>query len=356
MLAYYLLYGDNIQPFPSGFQMISGDPNRRNFTCAVPEPPKSLWTGYEVTQPALAQKALGFNCLNYAAPAEASLGRHFLPDKAFLDANCADGVRFELMFPSCWNGKDLDAPDHKSHMAFPDQVMSGNCPPGFETRVPSLFFETIWNTQEFIGQEGQFVISNGDVLGYGYHGDFMEAWEPGFLEQAINTCTNPSGVVEDCNIFDVVSDDDMTSCLAQTPGPITAEKAAGPLTALLGDNPITTGPEPANFGIVSNNTGSFVPIASAVSAILPSGSSSVAASNNVKVAAAAPAPVPASAVSSEPAAASPSCASRKMVVKGAEAWDICIEEEIVHVTADGVPIVDAKAKRHLHNHIHKHHA
>lgn len=145
--------------------MISGDTNLRNFTGPVPDPPKSLWTPAESTQFALSQKALGFNCLNYAVAPEGSLSRHFLPDKAYLDANCTDGVRFELMFPSCWNGVDVDSANHKDHVAFPDLVMTGNCPDDYPVRLVSLFYETIWNTNEFVDQEGQFVIANGDPTG-----------------------------------------------------------------------------------------------------------------------------------------------------------------------------------------------
>lgn len=92
--SYYLLYTDaadptgNITAFPEGFQMISGDKQQRNFTWPVPDPPKSDWTGDQTSQFALQQKALGFNCLNYAAAPEGSLYRHFLPDKSYLDANC----------------------------------------------------------------------------------------------------------------------------------------------------------------------------------------------------------------------------------------------------------------------------
>lgn len=162
---YYLLYGDNIQAFPKGFQLLAGSTRLRNFTGPVPDPPKSLWTAAESTQFALSQKAIGFNCLDYSKDPEASLYRHFLPDKAYLDANCLNGLRLELMFPSCWNGKDLDSPDHKSHMAYPNLVMSGDCPSGFETRTPSLFYETIWNTYAYNGVEGEFVLSNGDPTG-----------------------------------------------------------------------------------------------------------------------------------------------------------------------------------------------
>lgn len=147
--------------------MISGDTNQRNFSnYAVPDLQKSDWTGVYQSQAFLRQAAIGFNCLNYAATPEGSLYRHFLPDKAYLDANCLDGVRFELMFPSCWNrSAGLTSHDKKSHVAFPSEVMTGNCPEGFSERLPSLFYETIWNTYEFVGQAGQFVLANGDPTG-----------------------------------------------------------------------------------------------------------------------------------------------------------------------------------------------
>ena len=155
----------SLSAFPAGFEMIAGDTNQRNFTYPVPDVEKSLWTGEYAEQPFLRQAAVGFNCLNYAKTPEGSLYRHFLPDKAYLDANCADGVRFELMFPSCWNGKDITSKDKKSHVAYPSQVMTGECPEGFPERLPSLFYETIWATNAFAGKNGKFIISNGDPTG-----------------------------------------------------------------------------------------------------------------------------------------------------------------------------------------------
>lgn len=165
MLAYYLLYGENIQAFPKNFRLLAGDTRQRNFTWPVPDPPKSDWSGAETSQFALGQKALGFNCLDYNKTPEPSLYRHFMPDKSYLDANCPDGIRLELMFPSCWNGNDTDSENHKSHMAYPSLVMDGVCPDGFETRTPSLFYETIWNTAAFDGEDGQFLLANGDPTG-----------------------------------------------------------------------------------------------------------------------------------------------------------------------------------------------
>ncbi|KAL5313621.1 hypothetical protein ACEPPN_018042 [Leptodophora sp. 'Broadleaf-Isolate-01'] len=246
MLAYYLLYPNagntSLSAFPAGFEMIAGDTNQRNFTYPVPDVEKSLWFGEYAEQPFLRQAALGFNCLNYAKTPEGSLYRHFLPDKAYLDANCADGVRFELMFPSCWNGKDRTSKDKKSHVAYPSQVMTGDCPSGFPERLPSLFYETIWATNAFKGKSGQFIISNGDPTGYGYHGDFMMGWDEAFLQSAVNTCTNLSGKIEDCPLFDIQSVSDFSSCELDLPKAIANEEVLSALPAIPGNPMIANGP------------------------------------------------------------------------------------------------------------------
>lgn len=151
--------------------MISGDNFRRNYTAGNykgPDPPASQWKALKQdTQNILAQRALGFFCLNYNQAPEASLSRHYLPDKSFLDANCKNGVQFELAFPSCWNGKDVDSKNHADHVAFPGFVTSGDCPKGFDVRVPTLLYRVIWNTFAFEKRRGRFVIANGDVTGKG---------------------------------------------------------------------------------------------------------------------------------------------------------------------------------------------
>jgi hypothetical protein len=168
MLAYYLLIGDNLKAFPEGFQMLAGDTRLRNFTGPVPDPPTSAWTADDMSQLSLGQKAIGMNCMNYGRAPEGSRYRHFLPTKEYMDDNCADGIRAEIMFPSCGTG-EATADDHKSHMAYPNMVDGGQCPEGFETRYPTLFYETIWNTNKFKGMPGQFTFSNGDPTGMFTH-------------------------------------------------------------------------------------------------------------------------------------------------------------------------------------------
>jgi hypothetical protein len=115
MLAYYLYYLSNVTAFPEGFQMIAGNPNLRQFDGLFPDTDLSSWPTYPSDQFFLEQRALGFNCLNYAKTPEPSLYRHQLPSKEYMDANCTDGLRLELAFPSCGNGS-LDSSDHKSHV------------------------------------------------------------------------------------------------------------------------------------------------------------------------------------------------------------------------------------------------
>ncbi|KAI2643155.1 hypothetical protein GGS21DRAFT_1321 [Xylaria nigripes] len=255
MLAYYLPRGENVTAFPPGFQMVAGSTLRRDYTVGdpyVPDPPQSNWAALKQTgQSDLEQRAIGFNCLNYQAPAEPSLFRHYLPNKTFTDASCTDGVRFELMFPSCWNG-ELDSPDHKSHVAYPDLVGNGNCPPTHPLRLITLFFETIWDTHntKFLGKSGSFVMANGDRTGFGYHGDFISGWEPTFLQSAVDTCTNESGELSDCGVFTsngpLLTQEEQGQCKFTMPAELANVNAlADPMPSLPGGVQIQDGPQSA---------------------------------------------------------------------------------------------------------------
>ena len=70
------------------------------------------------------------------------------------------------MFPACWDGKNKDSLNHKDHVAYTSMIVDGgDCPDDFPVRIPALFYETIWNTQKLAGQDGQFVLANGDPTG-----------------------------------------------------------------------------------------------------------------------------------------------------------------------------------------------
>ena len=163
--------------------------------------------------------------------------------------NCRDGLRAQSVMRSCWDGVNLDSPDHKSHMAYPDGIDNGKCPDTHKHHLVTIFYEVWYNVNRFnqLNDGGRFVLSTGDATGYGHHADFMNGWDKDVLSRAVQTCTNNSGVIEDCPVFTnenrFVPDDVMNSCAAHNPLP--EEKVTGLLPYLPGCIAITKGPAPA---------------------------------------------------------------------------------------------------------------
>ena len=72
----------------------------------------------------------------------------------------------------CWDGKNLDSPDHTSHVSYPASgtfESNGPCPATHPVKLPQLMFEVIWDTTAFNDkalwpQDGSqpFVFSQGD--------------------------------------------------------------------------------------------------------------------------------------------------------------------------------------------------
>ncbi len=65
---------------------------------------------------------------------------------------CAGGIRSVITFPTCWNGKDTDSPNHMDHVAYPntgagyvDVGSNGNCPASHPVSIPQVMYEVIWD-------------------------------------------------------------------------------------------------------------------------------------------------------------------------------------------------------------------
>ncbi|KAI0823488.1 WSC-domain-containing protein [Trametes gibbosa] len=237
---YYLVRNgpknEKVHAFPPGLRMVAGDTTRRTYNAS-----------------SFADQAVSYVCLDYSGAHNNDPDWAERPD--FFDHNCPDGMRAQVFFPSCWDGKNLDSADHKSHMAYPIQnYNSGDCPDSHPVHLVSLFYEMFVSVDQFeYHGKGTWVLANGDTTGDGHHGDFQDGWDTDLLQEALDTCTNMNGNIDDCPPLKAVVDQAAAdACVLETS--IVDEDIGlnGPIAKLPGCNPIygtneacTNGADPA---------------------------------------------------------------------------------------------------------------
>lgn len=249
MTVYYIQpIGSNekVRAFPKGFRMIAGNPmSRTRRTSGTND---------------VDARSIGFRCFgsNFASDNQYPHPNTGSRDTVALPAGkCDGGIRSNIFFPSCWNGKDLDPPDHASHMAYPTGNIGrdglffhvGSCPSSHPIRMPLLFFEIVWDTRQFNSMwpsSGQpFVFSMGDPTGYGQHADYVFGWQGDALQRAMDQCTDIGGDPNSCRALTVQNDAEMNRC---TMNSVVNERVEGTyLNALPGCNPIQSGPASATM-------------------------------------------------------------------------------------------------------------
>lgn len=160
--------GQKITPFPAGLQIITGDARSTsdsqnsgvyNWHCGFPG--------------------------NY--PTIYGEGR-LIPT-----CNQGDALTLSLVFPQCWDGKNLDSPDHQAHMAHPQ---GSSCPASHPVIVPEITFNIYWTNAD-TSTAGWYLSSDrhgGLNLpgGTTTHGDWVGAWHPDILRTFVEDCNNQS--------------------------------------------------------------------------------------------------------------------------------------------------------------------
>lgn len=248
MTVYYVQPSNNqkVTSFPKGFRMIVGNPMVRNNTHS---------DANSAAARGITWRCFGANFQSdnaYPHPGTGPRDTIELPKQA-----CAGGIRSNIFFPSCWNGRDLDPPDHSSHVTWPTGTiprdghlfMGGSCPASHPIRLPLLFLEIVWDTRQFNANwpsSGQpFVLSQGDPTGFGQHADYVFGWEGDSLQRAMDRCTDLSGNPSGCRELTLVSDADMNRCTQQSRVDEVIEGRY--LPALPGCNPVQNGPNQATM-------------------------------------------------------------------------------------------------------------
>ena len=102
-----------------------------------------------------------------------------------IPTSCVAGSQVNVRYqsPSCWDGVNLDSPNHKSHMSYP---VGGYCPATHPVAVPMLEFKIAFPAS---GDLSQARLASG--RGYTWHYDFFNAWDnPAILDALVTHCIN----------------------------------------------------------------------------------------------------------------------------------------------------------------------
>jgi hypothetical protein len=146
-----------IKPFPAGLRMVAGD---HMATAANPQ----------------STRLVNWKCGDG------------LDGTATPPARCGDLLRLRVEFPNCWDGRNLDSSNHKSHMAYSPSSGRG-CPSSHPVPVPSLHLNFKWKVS---GALSGVALSSGGV--HSGHADFFNSWNQDAQAQLVRQCLNRSMV------------------------------------------------------------------------------------------------------------------------------------------------------------------
>ena len=102
---------------------------------------------------------------------------------------CSPGswVTMGVGFPQCWDGRNLDSPDHRSHMAYPD---GSGCPASHPVALPAIGINVSWQVPS--SGNGSWRLSSdtysGGEGGYSGHADWWNGWDPATMQTWIDNC------------------------------------------------------------------------------------------------------------------------------------------------------------------------
>jgi hypothetical protein len=130
------------------------------------------------------------------------------PDIVQAARNCPVGNKLGAVInaPQCWDGKNLDSPDHRSHVGYPSYGTWGylKCPMTHPYVIPSFTMGVWYTTDADLDRSGTWNASrptwhlSSDVMpgmpmmkpGTTFHADWFGAWDDGIMKMWTDHCIN----------------------------------------------------------------------------------------------------------------------------------------------------------------------
>lgn len=165
--AYRGIEPKNVKPIPTGLVMLAGDPNNK-----TPDPYTApyVWFCHNMPYPSNRGPSIPTSC-----PA-------------------GDDVTLSVFFPQCWDGKNLDSPDHRSHMSY---GTGSGCPASHPVALPEVSFHIHWAVP-VDGVLSRWRLSSDTYsgpAGYSAHADFMMGWDRAIADRWASLCVTAA---KDC--------------------------------------------------------------------------------------------------------------------------------------------------------------
>ncbi|KAF2007294.1 hypothetical protein P154DRAFT_480041 [Amniculicola lignicola CBS 123094] len=111
-------------------------------------------------------------------------------------------IRQTIIFPTCWDGKNLDSPNHQDHVAYGQGSGAnggGACPSTHPVKLPQIMYELMWNVTDMSNKadwptdgSNPFVYSM-NIGGSAAHGDYVFGWKDNSLQLAMDNNCNLNG-------------------------------------------------------------------------------------------------------------------------------------------------------------------
>ena len=116
--------------------------------------------------------------------------------KTIPNCNVGDSMTYHIDFPQCWDGKNLDSPDHKSHMAAREFIshtsIEMRCPASHPFRIPAIALNINFsNTKANQMLKWRLASDNYATTtagGYSAHADWVNGWDETLFATVIKDC------------------------------------------------------------------------------------------------------------------------------------------------------------------------